>query len=514
MTAPNIQWYDSSDVLLTAEQAIGAINPGSSSTPLELHVWNNKGGSGADTAENRFMQVVVQNVGESIFVGTGHEAVEDQWLEVKILADTLGTLTLAAGSFQRLGSGQSFELPAIPNDGGIALEFKWSPSAGATNADVKASIRITKRASVPVPAGLTELGGDGINLGLGDAAVTQLLAMAGDAVENGTPDDKVEVQDTRWVHAGALAVVLKHLETISAVDGDSATLIAGETYFALIYAASDGTIKQAKGSKTSTPSSTDEPALPSGGRNIAMITREFDALINDADIDNRWVEEASGIVVDAASLTVQIGPTRAIVDNNLIRTSFLESLLLTASSTNRIWRNPDGALEATTTATAPETRSNLLWEAVTDGSGVTSTVDKRAFYSTGLKLQRLEFLFDATLVATDAQKAAFASPRDGIIVPLWGVAAFLYDDPGSGGSVIFDINLRAPGGSFTTIYTSQGSEDRRPTIANAATNLDDRDSIPEVVDVSAYSVLECVVDAITSGGAPTGALVVVFIAVT
>ena len=513
MTAPNLQFFDSSDVLLVGQQALGTANPGTATTPLEVRLFNNKDGAGADTAKNRFLQILVRNPGEANYVSAGHESADQRWFEIRILAATHGVLTSAATSFRRLGSGRLFEIPEIPNDGGVAFEIRTIASAGATAADVEIAFRVTTRQSIPLPEGQSEGAEDGVDLGIGDEQMTQLLKTA-DAVENpAAADDKVEIQDTVAVVKGFVFTFLKQLITVTDVDGDAATLVATESYFSLIYVDSLGAINQAKGSKTTSPTASDEPALPDGGLAIVMVQRDFDALINDADLDARHLIGAAHATTDVASLSPTIGPMRGLVDNNTIQTTFAETVVLTGSSTNRVWRLADGTLQVTTTAVVPAARALLIWELTTDGSGVTGTVDKRKFLTRQGAVQRLDFQFDATLVVGQKERVHFPSLRDGVILPFIGISFALLDDPGSSASVILDINLRPPAGAFTTIFTSQGSEDRRPTFANGASPLDDRDSLPEVTDIPAYSVLEVEVDAITGGGAPTAMFVTLLVAI-
>jgi len=518
VTAPILQWYDGAD-LIVAPEDLAAATPGTASTEGSFDLWNDKDGDGADTAYDRVLELkarvpltaaeIVLGTPARPFVSVGHEVVDDYWFEARI-ASGLGDLTVSTGPWTPLGAGRWLKIPTLASEQGVTVDLRLNTPSGAQSTSVEWALSITRQTSRPLPIGLHESVGPGIALGIGDSEMTQLLSISANVAENGGGvDAQVQMPDIIGVAAGVPYTILEHLTTITNADSAAATLIAGERYKSLIYISSEGVEAQAKSVKTSgTP---DDPVLPEGGLAIAMVTREFDALVNDADITNTYLVGAAHFI--STGLTGSIGPYRAVLDNRLIETSTASSFGLTDASTNRIWLLPDGSLSVTTTAALPESRAMLLWEATTVASAVTVATDRRLFLGHGFRFQRLDFIFDTTLAGTQKQRAAFASNRPGYILPLGGVSMYLLTNGDTSGGTTIDVNLRAPGGAFTTIYTSQGSEDRRPFIAHDSTNLEDTDSRPEVLAVPANSLLEVEIDTIPGGSTPVWLHVVILVAV-
>ena len=510
MTAPVLRWYDGA-ALVAAPQTLGPVTPGSTSAEVTLDYWNDKGAvATADTAYNRAFQLLVKDA-DGNYVSEGVEAVDNHWFEVQASAG-LGELTLSAGPWEPLGAGRWLDVPTLVSDAGVRYKFRLNvPGAPNTTTTVEWALSPYRRGSRPLPQGLHEAVGPGINMGIGDGLATWLLRVSGNVVENPAAADAfVEVQDISWVAAGIPYNVVSALLEFTNLDSAAAALVAGEAYYGLVYAKSDGTIAIAKGAKTATPGPDDKPATPAGGLAIAYVLREFDGLVNNADIENVYVQGAAYLT--SSGLTATIGPFQAITDSRITETETQTTAALTASETNRIWLKPDGSLAVTITATPPESRAMLLWEAVTDGSAVTSSTDRRPFYAFGYRVQRLDFRFDATLAGAQKQRIAYTNNRTGYILPLGGIAMYLLDNGDTSGATTIDVNLRAPGGAFTTVFTSQGTEDRRPSLAHDSTDLHDVDAFPEVLAVPAHSLLEVEVDAVPGGSITDWMNVVILIA--
>lgn len=512
MPAPDLKWYISS-TLIEAPQDLAEATPGTASTASSFDLWNDKDVSGADTASNYVLQILAQD-DDGDYVASGVEALDNYWFEIQQFSG-LGTLTLSAGSYQPLGSGRYVDVPTLASGQGVRYKLRVNaPGGPASGAEVAWRIVFFRRTANPLPVGIHEAIGPGVNLGVGDGAMTQLLEVSANVAENGGgADDKVQMPDVAWVAAGKPYRVLEHLLTFTNDDGASVALGAGESYYGLVYAKSDGTIAIEKGLKTTTPGVDDQPTLPEGGLALAMVLREADADggdIETADITNTYVVEAAHF--SSSSLTGSIGPYRIVNDNRISETSTATTVTLTDAATNRIWHLPDGSLSVTTTAALPESRAMLLWEAVTSGGVVTSSTDRRLFYASGYRIQRLDFLFDTTLAGGQKQRIGVPFTRTAYILPLGGVSMYLLANGDTSGATTIDINLRAPGGAFTTIFTSQGSEDRRPSIAHDSTNLEDTDAKPEVLAIPAHSLLEVEIDSVPGGSVPAWLNVAVLVA--
>lgn len=515
MTPPILDWYDGDDPI-EAPNDLAAATPGTPSTASAFDFWNDKDAEGADTAYDLALELLVRVplTGEEInaatpprpFVSIGHEAVNNYWFQARITAG-LGSLSLSAGPWTPLGAGRVLRIPTLESEQGVTIELRLNVPSDAQNRYVEWTTSVIERVTQTLPLGLHESIGPGVNLGIGDSELSQLLYVSANVTENGGgADDKVQMPDISWVYEGTPYNVVRHLKTISNTDGAAAALGAGESYYDLLYAKSDGTIGESKGLKTSTPGPDDFPTLPAGvplSMAIAMVLREADADggdIETADITNQYVVGAAHF--SSSALTGSIGPYRIVNDNRLDETSTATTVSLTDAATNRVWHIPGNGLQVTTTAARPSSRAMLLWEAVAAGGVVTSSTDRRLFFAFGYRLQRLDFLFDATLVVGQKQRLCYHGTRTGYILPIGGISMHLLDNGDTSDATKVDINLRAPGGAFTTIFTSQGSEDRRPSIAHDSTSLVDSDAFPEVLAVPAHSLLEVEVDQIPGGSVP------------
>jgi hypothetical protein len=512
MAAPNLQWYDDADVLITAQETLPTATPGTPTAETEYRLFNNKDAAGADTATNRWLEVLERQPGETPFLGSSRELTDRHWMRVRILGG-LGGLNLAQGAEFNVGAGVSFPLPDLANGQGVRLGISVDATADAQTAQTEVTFRVAKRQALPVPAGLSDSAGDGVAVGLFDGRVTGLVS--GGLVEEdpGGAGDDVMVRAYEHIGAGIYRVTLDELHQLDGDDGSAVALASGEEYFALVYIDVDGDVQILKSDKGSSPlDPSEEPAVPADGTALAMVTRQFDAIIDDADIDDRRDFWAAGF--ESAALTATIGPTRGLVDDARTRTSTPENASLTASETNRIYRVRDGSLAVDIAGTRPEPRALDLWEAVTDGSGVTALTDLRPIYGMGFRVVPVVLRFQGTLAGGQQVMVPFPVNRDAQVLPLFGVQAWLDDvGAGTGGATVFNVEASADGAAYATLFTSSGSDDRRPTVAFDATVLRST-GLPEVTQIQRFSRLRASVAAVPSGGAaPGGATVVVLLAV-
>jgi hypothetical protein len=286
-------------------------------------------------------------------------------------------------------------------------------------------------------------------------------------------------------------VLLAHAVTLNGNDGSAVALSSGEAYYAVLSLAVDGTITVTKGNLAATPldPDVDAPAVPAGELPLARVSREFDAVINTADIVDLSTLGAFQLTSTSASPSVTIGTGRALVDNRLVRRTAESVLALSLSETSHIWLLSSGAFSVTEDASRPESGALLAWEATTDGTGVTSTTDHREWVGGE---PHLVTILSATGDATEA-KAEYAHwphNRPGYIWPL-RAATLSVGDNGSGnsaGELSADVlTSDGAGGALTTIYTSQGTDDRRALLSHDTTEPLVRSGMPEVLRVEAGS---------------------------
>lgn len=118
MAAPVVKLYASNDTTeYTSSSGVdfGDIDPGDVSTPIELHLWNNKGGS-SDVADMEYVRIgsVTKNgytSGDTI--PNGKDVVEDLYTQVKSITNSETSYTAIGGTTTKtLANIKGVKLPA------------------------------------------------------------------------------------------------------------------------------------------------------------------------------------------------------------------------------------------------------------------------------------------------------------------------------------------------------------------------------------------------------------------
>lgn len=496
--AADLAWRDASDVLLTAEQVFAQVLPGADGAWTEYRVYNDFGGVlASDDAVDWWVDLVARLTDSEPFIGSGIEVLDRYWLEYQRLGG-VGGATIDPGPVEQWGPGRSMSLPVLASGEGLRIQVRVAPHAGASVADAQISFSLAQRRFLPVPAGLFRTAGNGVALGLGHWDRNHLLSVGGGVVENpAAADNFVLVGDVELILAGLYVVELAQLLEFDddAADG---TMAAGESYRFRIYADASG-VGSVKGDGAVAPV---EPDLPAGALfEIAGGTKTEGAVIEDADLEQRWVLDAWGF--SSAGLDYTIGKGRGVVGDRMIDIASTDTGSLADATTTRIWRRYDGALHVGTAAPADDPWSMPLYEVTTAGSVVTVVRDLRRFAGFGHELIEVRLRLSGGIAAADEAYGILPTGRDCQLLPICGAVVSLSDaGAGSSGSTIIDIEAAAPGSAFATVFTSQGSDDRRPTFAFDATALHQVAALPEVVQFQGLTRFRAVVDAVPAGGDP------------
>lgn len=492
MATIDLQIYDATDTDPVTLLSFSGIGPGPS-TAQEIHVWNQKGSTGGDTVRNFRIGVLARRRGEPVFLAAGRPFLDERWLQVRRIGSTPSAWT-------PLGAGAALSMPDLPFNTFEPLEVRVNAPLTALDDDVEFRLQFFNHAAIPAGWGLSEVAGDGVLSGVGDGAASALF-IAANVTESGTPAATVEVPYLAGVDAGEPYGIAAQTIAVSNADGAAATLASGQAYWCLLTVGADG-VTQTKGVKA-VSASTVKPALPAGRQPLAYVLRQFDGIINTADIEQAWVQ--GRFKLTAAALLASLGPGEALVDNSLVLFTHSQPIALTASATNRIWMTRSGALAKTTSAAPATVRDLLLYEVVTDGSGVTSVVDRRPFI--GPRAARLAMRFGATLAVSNVSTVEVAADaRDLLLDPERPLALALDGAGATSGSTRVDVKYSVAGASYVSIFPDTGS---MPSIAyNAADPVVARACRPTVCRIPAGARLQSVVSAVP-GTAPTGATVVV-----
>jgi len=163
MALPNMAFYDSGDTTIVTSWPVGTVQAGQASALLVVNLWNNKGGTLADTAINLTVNVRDSN---GVFI---EQAVSEKWVQAKSnginnpdsvpdFADDL------QASFQAIGAGAPLKIGQIPNNCSRTITLKVAVPAGAgTQTGLVFNIRVTRDDNVkPLPYFFQRAFGDGV----------------------------------------------------------------------------------------------------------------------------------------------------------------------------------------------------------------------------------------------------------------------------------------------------------------------------------------------------------------
>lgn len=499
MAAPQIRFYDSTD---TSEASTLTFAPtaGTPTAAQQLNVWNDKDGTASsDTATEVRITALARTQGDTNYV-MDDDVLTSGWLEVRAIGSGGTGIAAQTTSWQRIGRGRYLYLLDIPAECKRELEFRLNVPASAGSVTKEIKIRcICSKLSVTLSEGFMESGAQGVYSGLGDELFSGIL-QGGTITANGPADDKIDVSNLVWIHKGVGYVKLAHELTLSNLDSASAALASGESYWDTISCGASATLTHTKSVKGTSPLSTSlRPAVPAGEILLGYVEREFDATIESGDIyqaDMLYYRFACA--TSGSSLDVTIYPGIAIVGDEKVSLSRPTTVTLAASDDSYVWLNPDGTITDELAGTPPQDHSLLLYVFTTDGSGVTATVDRRAYI--GRRLHVLQFEQEGTLSVSQKAYAMYPSMSRGRIRPVNGITFGVATRGTTSGGTKADFSKCEQGAtSFTTLFTSSGSNDQRPNVAYNATSLVDFDALPEVLEVGPMAAFEMNIAAIPGG---------------
>lgn len=502
MSAPDLAFYDSGDAAPIGTLSLSA-TPGTPGAATVLHLWNQKGGTTAETSRGGRLIVEARDPGETYWTGSGRQPVDERWFECRRTGAT-GTADPALDAWTPLGAGAWLRLQDLPVNSAIYLEVRLNiPMTFPSTAPVTVEFHLTvdDRDMLAMGGGHSEDGQDGVFSGLGDGAFSALIR-GGAVVPSSTPDSNVQVPYFAWIAAGLPYAAAASSTAISGSDGAAVALASGEEYIALLAASASG-IVVTKGLKASAGSAA-RPAVPAGQLPIAYVLRDFAGAIDSAHITG--VAVFWRFPVTSSGLLATLGPGSARRDNFLVDLAYPRALpALTDGATNYVWLAGDGPV-VTTTADRPEPRALLLWELDTASGSVSAVRDRRRLI--GLPPRR-RLLFSGALAAgNDSSQEVVEGPLPLLLDPD-RPATLALADLGSGntsGQHRVDVQVLADDGTPTSIYPDTGS---MPQIAYNGTVPVTAISFPTTLVVAPGKRLRAHVSAIPAGGtAASGALLI------
>ncbi len=504
MPDPVLKFYESTDTTIVTVLTFAAVAPGTPSAAQEIHLWNDKGDVvGSDDSIDMIMRVLARHGGSGDFSERGLEVLDRKAVQVRLIG-AQGMAIAKSTAWKNLGATFVMDLQELPKDSAIEMEVRINSPANMNTDAVEVIFRTERSFSDGLAKGAYEQSGAGVYEGLGDGSHTQ-WALVSDVVEDSPEGADVVIPDLSWVYQGQPNNKLTHEITFDDQDGSAGTLASGEAYAAAITAGADGTLTVTKGDKvTAPPVEDDRPLLPEDELFLAWVNVPFGLVIDDSDIVNDYTP--GHFAYTTSGLAITVGAGKAIVGDHFIRHTSPFSLTLDVNDTFEVFLLEDGTLAATIDGSRAGERALLLYEVTTDGSAITIVVDKRIYLQSSIVTLIIPkgsdiAVNDFALWAPEGSGKWFIPPGKRIRI--------LTTDPSPSGATSGDtvIDLeRVRNGTPTTLFTSQGSDDRRLTLLYSD-DYDD-DAFPEVLDFLPGDILRAIVDAIPTGGAPSDLIVV------
>lgn len=506
MPNPVLAWYEDDDSALAATLTFSPTN-GTATAGQPVHLWNDKGGAAtADEATGVLITALSRDDGSADGYSFDDDAAAGGWIEAKVISQggTNPPDTQATG-WVPIGKNRSLSVRDIPSDGYHEIEVRMNVPAGVGVQAKEVLIRATYGGiATPLADGFWSVGLQGVLTQLGDPDATVLVS-GGVVTPNAPADDEVDVSTWHAIHAGVPVCDVTSAVTLNQTAADGA-LGSGEYYWAVLSAKADGSITTTKGNALTAPQDPDErPDCPAGEIILADVAVDYDAgggAIGAADIyTDRVAYGCLNLSYSAASLEVTVSPGKALVYGNLVNRTTGYDVTLDASDTSYLWLTPSGAVEATLTEVAATDGALLIWEATTDGTGVTAVVDRRKWASKG---RTVELGVSGNLSGALATLHANLPTGNGwYIRPVRGVEVSVGTTGDTSGATTVDVEVSEAGGAWTSLYPSAGTVDLRPSIAYNASNPYTTGQL-ETMTIQPGSRVRAVVDAIPGGTASAG----------
>jgi hypothetical protein len=483
-----VTWYDSADDPITAAIALSA-EQGTTGAAVELRAWNNRGGVGASTRSDLYLEAL--EVVADVPLSSGTEALDQHHVEARVVE---GLNQVAPPSaWTRIGTARFLPVPSLANDTGVKFEVRLSPPAHATSTQVTVRFHLIERSQRPIPTGITQAAGAGIYHGLGDGAYSAIASFGGLA-ENGTPDNQVTVGDLRWIYQGRPYALLAHLTAFDDLDSAAEALTAGQGYIA-VGTAADGVLNWTKGLRSASPTA---PTAPAGELLIGEVLVEFDATINTADLTEQWLMGFFGFKGSSA-LSATFGAGDAVLADRLVHRDGEQSITLADDDESAVYLMPDGSLAATVDGTRPDVAAEYLAD-VTAASGAISDADvvDRRRLTPGPQV--IALVSPPGEIAVDAAAhGANPSAREFGLLPTRPVSLWLHDDGNTltGGESRVDVEHSVDAATWNSLYNA---DDDMPDVAFDETPPEDHASLPDVLVIPALAQVRARVDAVPTGG--------------
>lgn len=498
-------------------------DPGSPSAERLFRVQND----GDEEAGAPDLYVHQVDPGTSEQVAFGLRAVDEGWVEFRADGTAHADVAQPDTGWRPVGYGRQLRLAALGPGEWVEITARFNPPGTGSGANPEFVIHAE-------PDGRTYALGDGHTEATRPGLVSPLgrraeLRYGGGIAEDSPASNDVILSDASWTDTyGVPHVRLTTPLTVGLNDVTGNPPAAGEAYQARISLGISTTPTTTKGARAAIASLGEPPAAPAGEVNLGWVLVDDTGVIATADITQEAVVALAEPIV-SSGLQILAGPRVQLVGNSLRVVPGSSPLSLPQSSTCSVWAIRGGSVTVTTDGAPPEPGAHLLYQIPTDttDADLAAMVDHRE--PIGVDVLRLDFYFPGAVTGGAAVRLVFPVGRRGWIRAPRGLALSV-DDPGSGNTAgQFAVDLAVAdafaGGALTTVFTSSGTDDRRPGIAwddDPAVDNDDlrraaaeARRLPEVLAVPPFALLEATIVELVAfdGTAPAGARLSVLVEV-
>ncbi len=491
MAPPNIEWRDAVTPFAPvggADLDLGKVPPAGSSSTFTFRLYNDFDLEGLDTARDLSLipQARIPAIHGDEWQAEGVDLLDRG--AIKIRSPTISGLS----AFVPVGTNNGILIPDL--DSGEFHEFDIKLELPVGSPEVVTFFKLAIGSTRFLVIGNAFAMDPGIYRGIGrgaQAGGTAVFSRSGAITVSGL--DALELPDYAWLHEGIPHSELDHDDTISNSDSAASALLTTESYLfiAVADAVAVTVVKGLKGVGRSFPD--DAPATPAG--TVLLGWGERFADVDAINLDFTELDGATPkfFAVETSGLAFTIkGGGGTMVSGGQLKTPTSDTAgNLTASSTNTVQLLADGSAAVTLDGSPAAPNAQFLADIVTDGSDETSRVERRRWAD---RAETFEFTWtepnNPSQATTEVQ--AFNPTSRNLWIASDQLMLQVENIAGTTGAVIVDVFIKEPDVAAVTLFTSSGSDDRRPTILpSPATNL--AFGLPEVLKIPPRSALVAVI---------------------
>jgi hypothetical protein len=474
--------------------SFGTIDPGTISPTVTAQVWNGNGVPSADPLTEFYIGALVKGSADAAY-NVDNPAVAYGYLEAQVTGTAPGGTGAAipyVTGWAKIMPGRPLRFPVLPGDAGYIVQFRVNVPIGQLSDSFSFKLDAHyQEPSLPIPVGLWSAGARGVFDGCGDAGSSFLIA-GGALTASGTPDNNVHLADLQYRYQGVPKVCLAQAITFDQHDGAGATLAAGQAYWLALTASAGPLLTVTKGLAAAYPVAlSGRPALPVGEVLVGYVQVPQTAAILSGDIDQTLTVYGGWALYNPTNLHATLGPGSGIVGDSFDMTASPVLILFPDNSTVSVWKvpsNPDLIWQAA----KPHPQALELWRVTTLSGAITAMVDVRRWL--GPDRQTTRIMLYGGGIGTEYAFSVLPGPEDrALCLPVSVVLSIAGEFVN--GVAKFDIQYLS-GSAWVSLFTSSGTQDRRPAVTAAAgasaASYFSTNALPEVLVLPGFTPLRAI----------------------